>query len=144
MEANMTRKLNWESLLAQFLESRRLQPYAWGTNDCCTFSADSILALTGVDIAEEFRGYKDQDGALAAIKRVCGGADAEDAVRWCAKTYQMTEVSPLFAQRGDLLLVQNAGHIIAGIVDMHGKASVVADGGLGQLSIRAAVAGFKV
>ena len=142
---SLTRLPNWESLLAKFLSSRRTAPYAWGTNDCCTFSADAIQAMTGTDIAADFRGYTDEVGAYAAIKKVCNGVSASDAVSYCATKYGLVERSNAkFASRGDLLLVSNAGTIIVGILDTHGKASCVTDKGLAQFPISDITAAYQV
>jgi hypothetical protein len=55
---------NWHRLLHSFIESRRLTPFAWGTNDCCTFAADAMLAITGSDPMDDHRGYHTAKEAL--------------------------------------------------------------------------------
>ena len=47
------------------IAERRLMPFARGTNDCCMFAADAVLAMTGRDLAADWRGtYSDDRGAL--------------------------------------------------------------------------------
>jgi len=55
----------------QFLVNARSLPFAWGSHDCALFSANGIEAMTGVDIASEFRGiYTDETSAKVAIEKV--------------------------------------------------------------------------
>jgi hypothetical protein len=49
------RRDNWPNLLAQFIEQRREQPFAWGVNDCCIFAADWVEVCTGEDYAKTWR-----------------------------------------------------------------------------------------
>src|SRR5690348_10475155 len=101
-----------------FLMERCDQPFAWGTNDCALFAADAILANTGTDIAAEFRGlYTTERGAFEAIWKVTGGSTVADAAAYCASKHGLVEHEhPLMAKRGDLVVVENGGSFIAGVV----------------------------
>lgn len=125
-----------------FLITRRQMPFVWGQNDCALFAADGILAITGVDIALEFRDrYSDETGALQAIRDICGGATVTDAAAYCAQKHGLIELAkPLFAKRGDLVIVRNNstgfGSEIAGLVHLNGKHVVsVSERGLLRLPI---------
>jgi cell wall-associated NlpC family hydrolase len=110
--------------LNDFLQQREAVPFAWGTNDCATFAADAIEVMTGIDIAQEFRGqYSTETGALRTIQKIAGGNTLGDAATYCANKYGMAERSvPLQAKRGDLVLVKNGdGDEIAAIVGMNGR-----------------------
>lgn len=137
----LQRKPHWETrAFHDFLLARAATPFAWGSNDCALFAADAVLAITGQDIAAEFRGrYADEDGALAAIREIAGGATVEDAAEWCARNCGMREwISPLLAQRGDLVCVDNGGTVIAGVVHLNGRHVVtMAQDGLVRLPITA-------
>ena len=115
-----------------FLLDSAGQPFEWGVNDCCLYAANAILAYTGVDIASEFRGiYKSEFGALRAIKEVTGGSTVADAAAYCAQKHGLVEHEyPLMAKRGDLVVYNNAGNLIAGIVHLNGRhiVSVSEDG----------------
>lgn len=122
----------------QFLLDRAKMPFAWGQNDCALFAADAIEAFTGTDIAAAFRGkYSDEAGAMAAVREVTGGTTLTDAAAWCAAKYNMVELEhPLMAQRGDLVIVEDAGRDIAGIVHLSGRHVVsVGEDGLKRLCI---------
>ncbi len=121
-----------------FLESQN-KPFKWGEWDCCLFAANAILALTKTDIADDFRGkYTDEASAFALIKTVTGGTTVADAAAYCATKHGLTEWKyPLQAQRGDLVVVQNGGNLIAGVVDLSGKyVAALGETGILRISIR--------
>jgi hypothetical protein len=125
----LTRIKHWQTrAYHHFLLDRKHTPYKWGTNDCASFVADGILAQTGTDIAADFRGkYRDEKSAYAAIKTVCKGTTVADAAAYCAKKHGMAELQhPLMAQRGDLVIVENEGNLIAGLVHLNGREVAVA------------------
>jgi hypothetical protein len=131
----------------QFLADRKRTPYQWGVNDCALFAADGILAQTGTDIAADFRGkYHDEASAYAAIKTVCGGATVADAAAYCATQHGMAELQhPLMAQRGDLVIVENAGSLIAGLVHLNGReVAVVGDEGWFGLPVTSVKRAWRV
>jgi hypothetical protein len=123
----MKRSTHWATReLNQHIISRAKAPHVYGSNDCCTFAADGIKAMTGVDIAEDFRGYTTEAGALKAIKKVAGGSTVEDAASYCAKKYELTELKfPLMAQRGDLVLIEEADGLKMGLIHLSGACAVV-------------------
>lgn len=128
-----------EAHLHDFLAERQDVPFAWGLNDCAIFAADAILAMTGTDIAEDFRGrYTSEVGALRAIKKITGGSTIADAAGYCANKHGLVEHKyPLMAKRGDLVLIKNRdGNEIAGIVSLDGRHVVSpGDNGLVKFSI---------
>lgn len=138
---SLTRVQHWDTrALHGFLLERADQPFAWGVNDCALFAADAVQAATGTDIAAEFRGlYTDEDGALAAIRELTGGSTVADAAAWCAARHGLSEWQhPLCAQRGDLVVAENGGRLIAGIVHLSGRHVVtMAAEGLVRLPITA-------
>jgi hypothetical protein len=118
------RKEHWATRdYHQFLLSRASMPFGWGQNDCALFAADGILAITGVDIAVDFRGkYSDERSAFATIKFLAGGKTVGDAAAWCARKFGLVELQhPLMAQRGDLVVFQNGENLIAGLVHLNGR-----------------------
>ncbi|WP_213805763.1 hypothetical protein [Granulicella sp. dw_53] len=121
-----------------FLLERSDIPFAWGTNDCALFAADAIQACTGIDIAADFRGkYTTQLGALRTISKLTGGSSIVDAATYCAEKHNLTEhTHPLMAKRGDLVVIDNAGTLIAGVVHLNGREVIsVSENGLVRLPI---------
>jgi hypothetical protein len=136
----LTRKQNWDTKhLHDFLLERASAPFQWQANDCCTFVADAIKSFTDVDVAVDFRGqYHDKVSAFKAIRTITGGTEVADAAAYCAVKFELSELEhPLMAQRGDLVVVENGGELIAGIVHLNGRhVVVVSEAGLLRVSIR--------
>ena len=114
------------------LDSVRL-PFIWGVRDCALFAASGIEAVTGVDIAEDFRGkYTDEASAFALIKTLTGGTTVEDATVYCTTKHGLVEWEhPLMAQRGDLVVLEESGRIIAGLVHLNGR-QIACQGAVGM------------
>lgn len=96
------RKSNWPAILTLFLQEKESQPFVWGQNDCCLFTADWIAVLTGVypRVAEELRGtYSDAETACKVLSTL-GGVEQLTA-NYCAEQ-GWQEVPALMAQRGDI------------------------------------------
>lgn len=68
-------------------------------DDCCTFAAGAVEAITGDDPMPEFRGrYRSKTGSLRALKTV--GAGTLEATL----DGKFDRVEAAFAQRGDLVM----------------------------------------
>lgn len=60
----LTRLPDWPARLSALVAAAHVQPFAWGTHDCCLWAADAVLALTGTDPAAGLRGrYSQVQGA---------------------------------------------------------------------------------
>lgn len=146
----MNRHENWDTEhLEKFLLDRAHMPFEWGINDCALFAADSIEAITGVDIASDFRGkYQDEATAMKSIQDITGveNGTVEDAAEYCAKKNGLQELKhPLTAWRGDLVVVIDAGRVISGIVHLNGRHVVaVGEKGLKRLPITAIKRAWRV
>jgi hypothetical protein len=122
----MMRSRHWATrAFHAFLQARAYTPFAWGVHDCALFAADGIEAMTGIDIAADFRGkYSDEAGALEAIKAIAGGETVADAAAWCAAKHGIAELArPLFAQRGDLVVYRDpvTEQLVSGLVHLTGR-----------------------
>lgn len=143
----LVRSKHWATRAYQvFLLSRASTPFKWGEHDCALFAADGILSMTGVDIAADFRGkYSDEASALAAIKAIANGETVADAAAWCAAKHGLQGCPPLFARRGDLVVLNDAGRMIAGLIHLSGRHIVAAgERGLKRISISQVVRAWHV
>jgi hypothetical protein len=145
----LTRVACWDTrAFHDFLEERKVSPFAWGVNDCALFAADGIRAITGTDIAEDFRGkYAGERAAFALIRKVTGGSNVADAAVHCAQKHGLSELANVkFAQRGDLVVFENAqGELVAGLVHLSGVHIVaVGNDGLYRMPISAAQRAWRV
>jgi uncharacterized protein DUF6950 len=124
MSSRLKRIKHWDTqAYHHFLLDSQHIPFAWGTHDCSTFVADGVLAITGVDIAADFRGkYSDHAGAFAAITSVCGGSTVADAIVYCASKYNLVEWKhPKMARRGDVVTFEANGSLVAGLIHLSGR-----------------------
>ncbi len=95
----MNRNPDWLSQLQMIVQQRKDIPHSWGSNDCCLFAADCILAMTGVDIASDLRGqYTDEAGAEKLIEQFGGSLSA------LATHFLGDSTGPCCARRGDIVL----------------------------------------
>lgn len=125
--------------LIDFIKSRADAPMVWGTNDCCMFAADTVLAQTGVDPLEWLRGaYSTEDGAAEVLKR--GGGLARMV------TAQLGAARPLVttARRGDVVLFESGNGPALGVCVGDKFAAIRPVGGLGYFSMRHAITAWRV
>lgn len=135
---SLKRLPGWRGRLSTRIEARRHIAFAWGANDCALFAADCVEAMTGIDLAGEFRGaYQDQAGARALLDRL-GAADVADH----AATL-LPEIAPSLARIGDIAAIRQS--LGVGLVMVIG-AHLVGPGpkGLMTLPLSAAVRAFRV
>ena len=93
--------------LAGFIAGREGMPFAWGRarNDCVSFCAGAVLALTGVDKLKGIR-WGSKAGALRLLAQL-GGLEAAIGAR-------LEPIAPAMAHRGD----------IAGVHDVEAPGSI--------------------
>jgi hypothetical protein len=132
----MQRVAYWQRALRDAVHKHHA-PFAWGSNDCCSFVCDCVLAMTGVDIYAEFRGhYASELDAQRTMRGACGSADVEAVAEYVTKKFEMPAVDVFFAQAGDVVLLPagEAGALALGIVGHDNRhALVVAQNGLNRL-----------
>lgn len=101
---------DWEQRLAAWLEDVRDRPFQWGRHDCALFMAGAVLAMTGQDFGEPFRGrYRSAAGAARALRR-WGSGDLPSTL-----SAALGPAVPLaLAQRGDVVMVEGACGLLMG------------------------------
>lgn len=105
----MNRFSNWDYILNEYIESKRDVPFEYGVNDCCTFMSGAVMAMTGYDPMEEFRGkYDSLRGTIKVLKEI-GNGDLKSTL-----DVKFPEIPVGSAQRGDLALFSDSVGVIAG------------------------------
>ena len=82
------------SSLAAYIAAREAAPFAWGSNDCVTFAAGAVLALTGRDPLADLPPWNSERAALIGLKRRGGLIAAVSSV--------LAEIAVAHAHRGDI------------------------------------------
>lgn len=130
------RRNDWHTRLAEFARERSSMPFEWGRNDCCLFTVDAVLALTGVDHGAAFRGYDSALGAERLLKRHGGVRDlATDALG--------EPVAPAFAAVGDAVLILNEGRELLAVCNGTTALAAGADG-MVTMDMSDALAAWKI
>lgn len=97
---------DWPERLAVFIRDRESLPFNWVTHNCALVACDSVLEMTGTDLAEAFRGkFTTKFGAIRAVLDYCGGG-LEELADKISREHEIPEINPNLAQRGDVLLVK--------------------------------------
>jgi hypothetical protein len=52
----LVRLPDWDQRLVAFTRSVLRRPFEWGGHDCALFAADAVAAMTGFDLAADYRG----------------------------------------------------------------------------------------
>jgi len=130
------RRIDWQERFAAFARERASMPFAWGANDCCTFAAAAVEALTGENPMEMVAPYESEAAAGRLILRAGG-------LRELAAQYLGAPVLPAFAAVGDLVLVENEGREMLGVCN---GVNAIAPGRDGYVALRmsAALAAWKI
>jgi hypothetical protein len=131
----LTRLADWPLRLESFVAARQHQPFAWGAQDCATFAADAVQALTGVDVAPpHLRQHRHARAALRSL-RAHGGLQA------IAQAALGTPIPPILAGVGDVLLTRPSSSSHQPMLALCNGATALAPGpqglvslGLGQVS----------
>lgn len=137
----MTRHPDWPARLAAHLAAVKAQPFAWVANDCCTFAAAAVQAMTGADPMAPLRGrYATAAGARRLITRA-GGLQAlvtqhlGQPLQTCA-----------MARRGDVVLFEMAAPYGPHALGVCVGAQIAAPGATGMvlLSVNAAHVAWRI
>lgn len=131
------RRADWQMRFAEFAAARASMAFEWGKNDCCLFTVDCVLAMTGIDHGADFRGRYDTALQAERIVRQHGG------VRELAIEAWGEPVSPLMAGVGDVVLVNNEGRELLAICN---GTSAIGPGpdGTAVLGMESALAAWKI
>ena len=105
------RLLDWEQRLEAFIRAESDLPFDEAQHHCGWFAADAVRAMTGVDLAKDWRGrQRTIAGALRALRR----AGLRDHVDLAAQS--LPEIAPSFAYRGDVMVVAAGKDMALGVL----------------------------
>lgn len=104
----MQRHEDWPERLTAYIGSawKNPQPHQFGVMDCCLYAAGAVEALSGVDIAADWRGtYDDLESAQVLVSEIGDGRGIEGMLEALAAEHGWCEVEVNFIQRGDVLFI---------------------------------------
>jgi len=141
----MKRFDDWAGLLDAFIASRRHARFEWGVNDCVLFACDAVLVMTGEDLARGFRDhYATLHGAAKAMRQF-GASSVGELADIMADRRDLRVLPPLFAQRGDVVLLDRELGESLGVVCLHGvEVWAPAEEGLAEIPLSEAIRAWRI
>ena len=125
--------------LIEYVSKAARTPFQWGTHDCALFAAGAVKAQTGKDPAIGLRGrYSTAAGAMKHLRKL-GYERIEDLA-----SERLEEISPAFAQVGDLAVLDGDGEIGALGVVQGERIYVLHPDGLALMPLMSARRAFRV
>ena len=110
----MSRREGWEIALAQTMSAALKKPHEWGENDCVTFAADCVCAMTGEDPLGDLRGTYDSPLSAARLIKNAGFESLGDML-----AAHLEEIPPADARRGDVVLCWSGDHDFVAVIERH-------------------------
>lgn len=96
----ISRKEHWHLALSNYFDDVAYNRFEYGKFDCCLFVAGAVQAMTGVDLAADYRGnYTDADSATKALQTIGAGSLAKTLTSMFGKPRHVAH-----AKRGDIVL----------------------------------------
>lgn len=96
------RAWGWENRLRELIESKRLSPFAWGSNDCVRFAIESYVAMMG----EEPPNMPSWNNLRSAVERL----QEKPLEEWLTGMFGPPVFGFALARRGDVVTVPGAGY----------------------------------
>ena len=128
---------DWRGRLAAYLDQTARLPFAPGRHDCALFAAGAVEAMTGIDHAKGWRGYR----TLKAGRKKLAEAGYADHIALIAD--KLDEIPPAFAAAGDLAVVDGDEDAALGVV-LGEMVAVLRPDGRGLVPLTEAKRAFRV
>jgi hypothetical protein len=107
--------------LQRYLDGLGEVRFQYGQLDCCLFTCDAVMAMTGHDMAAWYRGrYRTRKEALTLIRERTGRASVKAVAMHAAQECGLEAVPVALARRGDMALIGTGSNACMGIVSLSG------------------------
>ena len=120
------------------IEERRRVPFT-EENNCALFMADCVAAMTGVDLAADYRGKFKSLAEAIILLRKAGYADLCEFL-----TQHLDEIPPALARAGDVMAFPTEQTGWAGGIVNGERVTVMSEAGLGTVSRDLAARAFRI
>lgn len=140
---------DWVIRLADYIAVHADQPFSYDSAkglDCCSLVFGAILVVTGIDAGLPFRGqYRTRRQASALMKAHCGKPSLEPFIDALMAQHGFLEIPPLFAGRGDVVLVPTKARHHLGVMDLNGRDVLsVCEEGIARTPITTACRAWRI
>ena len=137
----MERYHDWPTRLNKFIIDYRDKGFDYGKHDCCLYVCDAIKAITGVDMAEDFRGYNKK----SFQKLLDDNKGVEGIALQMAKKLNLPRIPISFAQRGDVVYLKDEkDQKVLGIISMNGDIYVASEIGIVSFPINQGIHAWRI
>lgn len=134
----MKRLTDWRARLIAYLATAQAAPFRPGQHDCALFAANAVAAMTGIDLADSWRGrYRTIRGGLRVLK----SEGYADHIALAAALLQACPVA--LAQAGDVAAVPVPEGLALGIVQ-GSRIYVLRPEGLATVDLLTAMQAWRV
>lgn len=142
----MKKHPDWINRFSDVIDAAKDKSFDWSGYNCCVFSSDLFEAVTGVDPIAGVRGKATTKKQALAVLKKFGGGGVIKALEQVAETYGLDEVPPLYAKRGDPVIVHWDGQDLAGVIALNGRDVLVLrpDKGFGLLPVKSATRAWSI
>lgn len=135
---DLKRVSDWRTRLSSVVEERRRIPFS-EENNCGLFLADCIAAMTGVDLAADYRGkFKSLAEGIILLRK----AGYPDLCAFLAK--HLDEIPPALARAGDVMAFPTQQTGWAGGIVNGERVTVMSEAGLATVSRDLAARAFRI
>ncbi len=128
---------DWRVRLTDYLNRVARLRFRPGRHDCALFAAGAVQAMTGIDPARGWRGYRTLNEGRLKLERLGYGDHIALAEAW------LPEVPPSFGREGDIAVLDGDIDQSLGVVQ-GARIYVLRPGGLGLVSLTEAQRMFRV
>ena len=135
---DLRRVRDWRRRLSDVIEERRRVPFT-EENNCALFMADCVAAITGVDLAADYRGKFKSLAEAIILLRKAGYADLCEFL-----TQHLDEIPPALARAGDVMAFPTEQTGWAGGIVNGERVTVMSEAGLGTVSRDLAARAFRI
>jgi hypothetical protein len=97
---------DWQLRFEKAVAENMNKPFEWGSHDCVLWGANAVLAITGYDAADGFRGTYDSALGAAKVLKELGGME-----KLTTDKLGVEPVAAGYANVGDILLVNLEGQL---------------------------------
>ena len=118
--------------LAEYLEKIKNKPFKYGALDCAIFTASAVDSQVGTKLKSKLFGkYKNLKDIAKRIKEIGKGGYTKAIEKIC-KDNKFKEISPDYAQRGDVCIMQQNKKTLVGIIGLNHRPIFISENGFNE------------